>query len=310
MYDIIGDIHGMAHKLDALLAQLGWRKTASGWVCAAGDRQLLFLGDFIDRGPENAAVLTTVRSLIDAGKARAVMGNHEFNALLYHNLDPVSGKPLRARSEKNQRQHGAFLKEFPLGAPETREVLKWMQELPVVFEDDHLRAVHACWHPASLEVIGTQLREARLPDDVSLVSASQNPALAQALDIVTKGLEEALPDGATFFDKDGVERGEVRVCWWQPDPKGWRDIAVSVHPDTPLPEGPLPEHLRGIAYGGAKPVFFGHYWLPGKPQIQTPSALCLDFSAGKNGPLVAYRFDLDDSRLMPERLTFARSALL
>jgi hypothetical protein len=302
MYDIIGDIHGMAHKLDALLAQLGWHKKTSGWVCDAGDRQLLFLGDFIDRGPRNAAVISTVRSLIDAGKARAVMGNHEFNALLYHSLDPDTGKPLRARSEKNQRQHSAFLKEYPLGASNTREVLSWMHKLPVVFEDDHLRAVHACWHPASLAVTGTELQDARLPDDLSQVSASRNPGLAKALDIVTKGLEEKLPDGATFFDKDGAERGEVRVCWWRPDPKVWRDIAVSVDDDTPLPAGSVPMHLQDIAYRDRKPVFFGHYWLPGSPEIQAPSALCLDFSAGKDGPLVAYRFEIDDDKLTPERL--------
>lgn len=139
MFDIIGDIHGMAYKLNALLVQLGWRKTTAGWTSDTGERQLLFLGDFIDRGPENAAVIGTVRSLMDAGKAQAVMGNHEFNALLFHTIDPETGEPLRARSEKNLRQHGAFLREFPVGAPQTRDALRWMHRLPVVFEDDAVR---------------------------------------------------------------------------------------------------------------------------------------------------------------------------
>jgi len=35
------------------------------------------LGDFIDRGPENARALAIVRNMIDAGVAQAVLGNHE-----------------------------------------------------------------------------------------------------------------------------------------------------------------------------------------------------------------------------------------
>ena len=302
MYDIIGDIHGMAHKLDALLAQIGWRKTTAGWSCDAGDRQLLFLGDFIDRGPENAAVISTVRSLMDAGKARAVMGNHEFNALLFHTIDPETGDPLRARSENNMRQHGAFLKDFPLNAPQTRDALGWMHGLPVAFEDEALRAVHACWHRPSIELVADQLPGARLPEDLSLVSERRNPAMAEALDIITKGLEAPLPAGASFFDKDGTERREVRVNWWHPDPQGWRDVAMSAQPDTPLPEGPLPEEIASLSYNSSKPVFFGHYWLPGEPSIQVTNALCLDFSAGKVGPLVAYRMDQGDEGLLSERL--------
>lgn len=302
MYDIIGDIHGMAHKLDALLVQLGWRKTAAGWTCSAGERQLLFLGDFIDRGPENAAVISTVRSLMDAGKARAVMGNHEYNALLFHTIDPETGEPLRARSDKNLRQHGAFLREFPLGAPETRDVIGWMHRLPVMFEDDAVRALHACWHRPSLELIASQLHGARLPEDLSLASERRNPALAKALDIITKGLEAPLPAGASFFDKDGTERREVRVNWWHPDPQGWHDVAMSIQPDTPLPEGPLPDEIASLSYNDGKPVFFGHYWLRGEPYIQSANALCLDFSAGRDGPLVAYRIERGDEGLMPERL--------
>jgi hypothetical protein len=39
------------------------------------------------------------------------------------------------------------------------------------------------------------------------------------------------------------------------------------------------------------PVFFGHYWLTGKISLQSNRCACLDYSAGKGGPLAAYRFD-------------------
>lgn len=84
------------------------------------DRQIVFLGDFIDRGPENGAVVRIVRELMDSGRAQAIMGNHELNAIHFHATDPDTGKPLRKHSEENFKQHDSFLKEFPLGAPHTK----------------------------------------------------------------------------------------------------------------------------------------------------------------------------------------------
>jgi hypothetical protein len=43
----------------------------------------VFLGDLIDRGPEEVRVFDTVRRMIDAGFARSIMGNHKFNAVGY-----------------------------------------------------------------------------------------------------------------------------------------------------------------------------------------------------------------------------------
>ena len=45
------------------------------------ERQMIFVGDFIDRGPQQREVLRIARSMCEAGTARAVMGNHEFNAI-------------------------------------------------------------------------------------------------------------------------------------------------------------------------------------------------------------------------------------
>ena len=40
----------------------------------------LFLGDYLDRGPEIREVLHTVRGMVEAGDALAILGNHESNA--------------------------------------------------------------------------------------------------------------------------------------------------------------------------------------------------------------------------------------
>jgi hypothetical protein len=35
----------------------------------------------------------------------------------------------------------------------------------------------------------------------------------------------------------------------------------------------------------------GHYWMQGEPVLQSSKIACVDYSAGKGGPLVAYRWD-------------------
>ena len=39
-----------------------------------------------------------------------------------------------------------------------------------------------------------------------------------------------------------------------------------------------------------KPVFVGHYWMKGQPALQAAQVACVDYSAAKEGPLVAYRW--------------------
>ena len=78
-YDVIGDIHGQADKLRALLLHLGYRERKGAY--RHPDRTAIFVGDFIDRGPRQIDSVNAVRRMVDAGTARAVMGNHEFNAI-------------------------------------------------------------------------------------------------------------------------------------------------------------------------------------------------------------------------------------
>ena len=96
-FDIIGDIHGCADKLKGLLTQLGFRQR--GGVFRHPEREALFVGDLIDRGPSQIETLEIVRSMVDAGVARATMGNHEFNAIAYATPDPrVHGEFMRPRT--------------------------------------------------------------------------------------------------------------------------------------------------------------------------------------------------------------------
>ncbi|WP_424211313.1 polynucleotide kinase-phosphatase [Streptomyces sp. BI20] len=78
-FDIIGDVHGCASELDALLAKLGY---VDGAAHPEG-RTAVFVGDLVDRGPDSPGVLRRVMGMVAAGTALCVPGNHE-NKLSRH----------------------------------------------------------------------------------------------------------------------------------------------------------------------------------------------------------------------------------
>ena len=82
-FDVIGDVHGCSDELEELLAKLGYELERDGAGRAVGarhpaGRRAVFVGDFIDRGPNPAAVLRLAMGMVAAGDALAVAGNHEF----------------------------------------------------------------------------------------------------------------------------------------------------------------------------------------------------------------------------------------
>jgi hypothetical protein len=52
-----------------------------------------------------------------------------------------------------------------------------------------------------------------------------------------------------------------------------------------------------------KPIFFGHYWLQGKPSLYRNNVCCLDYSVAKEGKLVAYSLD-DEQELSDIKITY------
>lgn len=86
----VGDIHG---RLDLLTALLG-RIDADARATSAQDRPVLvFLGDYVDRGPASREVIDCVRALGHASdfEVRALRGNHEQVMLSF--LDDISVGP-------------------------------------------------------------------------------------------------------------------------------------------------------------------------------------------------------------------------
>lgn len=70
----IGDIHGCADLLDALLTQIAEDDAARG----VARTSLIFLGDLVDRGPASAAVIERLRRLAEERPdTHFLLGNHE-----------------------------------------------------------------------------------------------------------------------------------------------------------------------------------------------------------------------------------------
>jgi serine/threonine protein phosphatase 1 len=147
----IGDIHGDLDSLDVLLGRLP--------RLGEGDT-LVFVGDYLDRGPKSRQVIERLRGLPAETSARIVVlrGNHEDawlrvidrggwlefilpreNGCLETKRSfcgepvPAQGEPAKAEDVEDLYQ-GTF---FPA------DVVEWMRSLPHFYEDEHAIYVHA-----------------------------------------------------------------------------------------------------------------------------------------------------------------------
>jgi len=146
----IGDVHGDTEHLFKLLACL---------PTLDEEDTLIFLGDYVDRGPNSAAVVKFVRELPKNTKARvvALRGNHEdaWLRVVDHGWDqfvlppgngclaalrsftggnpPNEGEPPQPE-EVDLMANGGFFPE---------DVVDWFRSLPYWYEDNHAIYVHA-----------------------------------------------------------------------------------------------------------------------------------------------------------------------
>jgi hypothetical protein len=295
-YDLIGDIHGHANDLIELLKELGY--SCSEGFYKHPQRKVIFLGDFIDRGINQKRVLDIVIPMVEAGSALAVMGNHEFNALAFHTLDPDNSKEwLRTHDDKNISQHQAFLNDY--SAPELKnelsKVLSFFRSLPLWLEVEGIRVIHACWHEDTIKSIRPLLNDDfTMKNDFFIAANREGTVEFNALETLLKGVEIQLPNGISFFDKDGHERHAVRIRWWLKETKNLGELTFGKYKKE-ISEIPVNKDLLVGYADKAPPVFIGHYWLSNKPQLLAQNIACLDYSVAKgkgtDGKLVAYRWN-------------------
>ncbi len=290
IHTIIPDIHADATRLNASLE------------AANPNGKLLFLGDFIDAGetvkaPDDLSALKTVRTLIDEGKALAVMGNHELNAILYHRFE--NGTPLREHSNKNNKQHQSFIDAFGVGTDTALEWTEWfLTALPLWREFEGLRLVHACWSERQIDVIKERRPDGYLKQEDLKEVASETTPFGMAVKTLLTGPEVELPEPFAFHDHHGNRRREVRLAWWNAGARTWPEATLSVPNPSELPESEMPsDAVAEIYHADAPPVLVGHYKMKGEPRIEHPKAASIDYP---NTPCI-YRWS-GEGRLSEKKL--------
>lgn len=289
-YDLIGDIHGEFDTLVTLLRKLNYDCIDGAWQHPS--RKVIFLGDFIDRGRMQKAVLDLVMPMVNRGHALAVMGNHEFNALAFHTKNAANDGWLRPRYDKNIRQHLAFLNEYLNDESSLKEALAFFKTLPLWLDLDGIRVVHACWSQDIVDQLKKVYAGAKLTEDLLVAASMKGTPEYEWLETLLKGKELKLPNEISFIDKEGTERHHIRVKWWDTEVSTVREAYVGPeNARNSIPNDDIRgEHL--IEYSReAPPVFLGHYWLSGKPSRLTENVACLDYSVARpGGKLVAYQW--------------------
>lgn len=146
----IGDIHGDLAAVERLLAS---------FPALAPADTIVFVGDYIDRGPKSREVIELVRSLHTRipGRVVALRGNHEDAWLRVidrgwpeFTLPPSNGclATLRSFTGRSSADLGDVVSaaELPVlldGSFFPADVVAWMRSLPFFFEDEHAIYVHA-----------------------------------------------------------------------------------------------------------------------------------------------------------------------
>jgi hypothetical protein len=250
--DLVGDVHGEIGALTELLAHLGY----DGGGLHREKRRLVFLGDLTDRGPDSPAVVRLVQSLVEAGRAECVLGNHDLNILLglhKHDNPWFYGKEFHA--------HDGSLVPQVLADDATRKtVTNFFRTLPLALEREGLRVVHAYWDQGMIEVARAATCTVTLYERYREIigdSHSLRPGMDEIyrklehqnrnpVKLLTSGPEERIDPP---IEVSGKVRHEGRVAWWE-------------------------------AYSDSHFCVFGHYSLPSSVR-RKGRAICVDFGVGK-----------------------------
>ncbi|MFP7298671.1 metallophosphoesterase family protein [Neobacillus niacini] len=124
---VIGDVHGCYYTFKNMLTK-HWNKE---------NEVLIQLGDIIDRGKNSPRMVQFARQLTADFPDKAVFlkGNHEFE-IIDHFVNQPNANWLRQCGEETLRQ-------YEQEGRDCQSDVKWMQKLPLYWENDHLFVSHA-----------------------------------------------------------------------------------------------------------------------------------------------------------------------
>jgi bis(5'-nucleosyl)-tetraphosphatase (symmetrical) len=250
----VGDVQGCAGELEQLLARA---RAAFG-----EEFELWMVGDLVNRGPFSRRVLEIVRKLVEAGRARLVLGNHELSMIAtYLGIRPA--RPTDTFAEI-------------LRTADAVHWVEWIRRRPLV-ETGHLHGrpfvvVHAAVHPDW----DLQKLRSRAEGAERWLARSELPALKRFLET---------PPGE---DSDRDALALLTTC-------------RSVNADGSWSSEPpaLPEdawHRRWGERHHAYGVVYGHWSLQGlhvAPGLRGLDTGCVHHGRGRTGYLTAWVPDLE-----------------
>jgi hypothetical protein len=171
----------------------------------------------------------------------------------------------RAHTEGNLRQFEGTLRQIEAQPKRWEEAAAFLRSCPLKLERDGLRFIHAAWIPEAVAALPRTLA-----DDATVKETGKGGRLHAAIEAALKGPERDAPE---WRDIQGIKRRKRRIHWWED-------------------------------YGADEPpVCFGHYWFTGTPRPLGPggNAICLDYSCGRGGTLVAWRWPERTFVVMPNQ---------
>jgi bis(5'-nucleosyl)-tetraphosphatase (symmetrical) len=125
----VGDVQGCAEELKEILGRARARFGESF--------EVWFVGDLVNRGPGSLRALELVHGLVEKGRARYVLGNHELGLL----MGGLGLRPLRAVDTAVEI----------LESPDASFWIEWLRRRPLVEEgvlgERPFAMVHAAAHP-------------------------------------------------------------------------------------------------------------------------------------------------------------------
>ena len=128
----IGDIHGMYDMLDRLLVEIDAFSIREREI---GHPKLVFLGDYVDRGPDSRRVVRRLRAL-QGEFAVCLRGNHENMMLRCEDRSIDWQKFLVNGGTQTLASYEGHEDEF-------KNDRRWMASLPTSYEDELRIFVHA-----------------------------------------------------------------------------------------------------------------------------------------------------------------------
>lgn len=308
MYDVIGDIHGQYAALERLFTALRYPGQGDNRT-PRYDTKAFFIGDYIDRGPNSFGVVRSVKRLVEARQAFALLGNHEFNAVLW--ATEHNGRFLREHNELGFRQHKEFLAEADADRASYDHAIKFFKTLPLFIKDGNDHFVHACWHQKSIDLLRDEkciTPNGVLTEKGWLSAVDKYSKEYDAIEILLKGPEEDLPNGMSYLDAEGTVRRSPRAAWWVDKPATNGDAYAShshafsdeFKRTAYMPQaGSITEDMRAQMRAAPEEhkFFIGHYWRRGELSLLSDRVVCVDYCAGRGDRLAAYKLEQNQRAL-------------